>query len=52
MNHYTNARVVKALATRLVRLQVQAGLIRITNSRQYRNAVLTAAHQAYLETVQ
>lgn len=48
MKHYTTTWVVKTLATRLVAAQVAAGALKISNRRAFRNAVVAAAHSAYL----
>lgn len=49
MKHYTSTGVVKTLAIRLVAQMVDAGKIKASNRRQFRDAVVAVAHQAYLE---
>ncbi|MES2942646.1 MAG: hypothetical protein V4772_07240 [Pseudomonadota bacterium] len=49
MKHYTTPGVVKTLATRLVAVRVACGQLKITTRRQFRDAVVAAAHAAFLQ---
>ncbi|WP_418131414.1 hypothetical protein [Variovorax sp. 278MFTsu5.1] len=51
MNHYVNAGVVKSLAYQLVASRVAAGLLKIKNRRQFRDAVIATVHSAFLGSV-
>lgn len=51
MKHYTNTKVVKTLAIRLVVQLAQNGAISVPNRRAFRDAVVRVAHTAFLESV-
>lgn len=49
MKHYTTPGIVKCLAIRLVAAQVACGMVSINNRKQFRAAVVAAAHSAFMD---
>ena len=49
MNHYEKPGIAKAFAARVVALRIKLGLLKIKTAREYRDAIVKAAHSAFLD---